>query len=304
MLPGRPYLMKIGARTIGMTIGRRSTRSTSTRSTTSRPARSDSTRSACATSASTGRCVRSLHRQPGHGRLRHHRQAHAGDGGAGLLHFALRRSQNVHWQEIGSTRRRAPVKGHAPGSCGSRACRVLASRRSPTSSSRAARRRRAHLPARRRQRAPRTQPRPGLHRSRPGGEHPPGRRGGGADGRRGAVVLVSFISPFRAERDLARSSAGDGEFIEVFVDTPLDVAEARDPKGLYAKARPASSRTSPGSSRPTRRPSTPMFASTRPCDPEAAADLVVEHLRRTASSSVTSRRPSVEPGPDDERNRT
>ena len=49
----------------------------------------------------------------------------------------------------------------------------------------------------------------------------------------GLVVLVSFISPFRAERQLARDRAGDVAFCEVFVDTPLDVAEARDPKGLY-----------------------------------------------------------------------
>ena len=53
----------------------------------------------------------------------------------------------------------------------------------------------------------------------------------------GLVVLVSFISPFRAERQLARDRVEDGEFIEVHVDTPLEVAEARDPKGLYAKAR-------------------------------------------------------------------
>jgi bifunctional enzyme CysN/CysC len=53
----------------------------------------------------------------------------------------------------------------------------------------------------------------------------------------GLVVLVSFISPFRAERRLAREAVEDGEFIEVFVDTPLEVAEQRDPKGLYAKAR-------------------------------------------------------------------
>ena len=53
----------------------------------------------------------------------------------------------------------------------------------------------------------------------------------------GLIVLVSFISPFRAERDMARGLFGDGDFIEVHVDAPLEVAEARDPKGLYAKAR-------------------------------------------------------------------
>ncbi|MEJ2790232.1 MULTISPECIES: sulfate adenylyltransferase subunit CysN [unclassified Pseudoxanthomonas] len=53
----------------------------------------------------------------------------------------------------------------------------------------------------------------------------------------GLIVLVSFISPFRAERRMARDRFADGEFIEVFVDVPLDLAEARDVKGLYRKAR-------------------------------------------------------------------
>ena len=53
----------------------------------------------------------------------------------------------------------------------------------------------------------------------------------------GLIVLVSFISPFRSERRMARELFAEGEFFEVFVDTPLDVAEGRDPKGLYAKAR-------------------------------------------------------------------
>ena len=53
----------------------------------------------------------------------------------------------------------------------------------------------------------------------------------------GLVVLVALISPFRAERAFARSLLPEGEFIEVFVDAPLSVAEARDPKGLYARAR-------------------------------------------------------------------
>ena len=53
----------------------------------------------------------------------------------------------------------------------------------------------------------------------------------------GLIVLVSFISPYRAERLMARELFGDGEFMEVFVDTPLEECERRDPKGLYAKAR-------------------------------------------------------------------
>ena len=53
----------------------------------------------------------------------------------------------------------------------------------------------------------------------------------------GLIVLVSFISPFQAERDFARSLFAPEEFFEVFVDTPLAECERRDPKGLYAKAR-------------------------------------------------------------------
>jgi bifunctional enzyme CysN/CysC len=53
----------------------------------------------------------------------------------------------------------------------------------------------------------------------------------------GLIVLVTLISPFRADRAMARSFFKEGEFIEVFVDTPLEVAEKRDPKGLYARAR-------------------------------------------------------------------
>jgi bifunctional enzyme CysN/CysC len=53
----------------------------------------------------------------------------------------------------------------------------------------------------------------------------------------GLIVLTSFISPFRHERRMAREIAGDINFVEVFVDTPLEICEARDPKGLYKKAR-------------------------------------------------------------------
>lgn len=53
----------------------------------------------------------------------------------------------------------------------------------------------------------------------------------------GALVVSAFISPYRADRDRIRSLMGEGEFIEVFVDTPLEICEARDPKGLYKKAR-------------------------------------------------------------------
>lgn len=53
----------------------------------------------------------------------------------------------------------------------------------------------------------------------------------------GMIVITAFISPFRADRDFCRKLVEDGEFVEVFVDTPLEVCEKRDPKGLYKKAR-------------------------------------------------------------------
>ena len=53
----------------------------------------------------------------------------------------------------------------------------------------------------------------------------------------GLMVLVSFISPFRSERQMARDLVGPDEFIEIYVDTPIEICEARDPKGLYKLAR-------------------------------------------------------------------
>lgn len=53
----------------------------------------------------------------------------------------------------------------------------------------------------------------------------------------GAICLAAFVSPYRADRDAARSLLDPGRFLEVFVDTPLEICEARDPKGLYSKAR-------------------------------------------------------------------
>ena len=53
----------------------------------------------------------------------------------------------------------------------------------------------------------------------------------------GLIVLVSFISPYRAERQMVRELFAEGEFLEIFVDTPLEICERRDPKGLYRKAR-------------------------------------------------------------------
>ncbi|HEY4202299.1 MAG TPA: sulfate adenylyltransferase subunit CysN [Devosiaceae bacterium] len=75
----------------------------------------------------------------------------------------------------------------------------------------------------------------------------------------GLIVLVSFISPFRNERRLARDIAGDIRFTEVYVDTPLEVCEARDPKGLYARARRGEIKNFTGIDSPFEAPENPDF---------------------------------------------
>src|SRR5690348_1031699 len=73
----------------------------------------------------------------------------------------------------------------------------------------------------------------------------------------GLITIVSFISPFRAEREMARDLVGPDEFIEIFVDTPLEICEQRDPKGLYRKARRGELRNFTGLDSPYERPSNP-----------------------------------------------
>ncbi len=98
----------------------------------------------------------------------------------------------------------------------------------------------------------------------------------------GLVVLVSFISPFRSERRLARELFDEGEFIEVFVDTPLAVAEARDVKGLYAKARAGRIPNFTGIDSPYEVPeNAELVLDTVAEPPEALAARVVERLLET-----------------------
>jgi bifunctional enzyme CysN/CysC len=97
----------------------------------------------------------------------------------------------------------------------------------------------------------------------------------------GLIVLTAFISPFRAERAMARSMVGEGEFIEIFVDTPLDVAESRDVKGLYRKARRGELANFTGISSPYEAPESPeLRVNTVESSPDAAADSVIALLRQ------------------------
>jgi bifunctional enzyme CysN/CysC len=73
----------------------------------------------------------------------------------------------------------------------------------------------------------------------------------------GFITIVCFISPFQAEREMARELVALGEFVEIFVDTPLEICEQRDPKGLYKKARRGELRNFTGLDSPYERPSNP-----------------------------------------------
>ena len=96
----------------------------------------------------------------------------------------------------------------------------------------------------------------------------------------GLIVLASFISPFRAERDAARELIGTDRFCEVFVDTPIEVAEERDPKGLYRKARRGELANFTGVDSPYETPTSPdVRIDTTELTPEHAADRIVEVLR-------------------------
>jgi bifunctional enzyme CysN/CysC len=97
----------------------------------------------------------------------------------------------------------------------------------------------------------------------------------------GLIVLVSFISPFRSERAMARELVEANEFLEVYVDTPLAVAESRDPKGLYKKARAGAIVNFTGVDSPYEAPLNPdLVLDTTEESADRLADAVVEHLRR------------------------
>jgi len=92
----------------------------------------------------------------------------------------------------------------------------------------------------------------------------------------GLIVLTAFISPFRADRKLVRDMIDSGEFIEIHVDTPLEVAEARDVKGLYKKAREGKLKNFTGIDSPYEAPESPAIrVNTVEMSPEEAADYII-----------------------------
>ena len=159
--------------------------------------------------------------------------------GAGMIDFSLRRAQNVHWQDLDVSKNvRAESKNQKP-------CVLWFTGLSGSGKSTVANlvEKRLHDLGRHTYTLDGDNVRHGLNKDLgfTDADRVENIRRVGETARlmvdAGLIVLVSFISPFESERRMARELVDDGEFIEVFVSTPLDVCEKRDKKGLYAKAR-------------------------------------------------------------------
>ncbi len=283
MLPGRPYLMKIGARTVGATLGHPKYRVDINNL--------DHLAATTLELNEIGVCNVSLDRPIPFDAYADNRDTGGFiiidkltnvTVGAGLLHFALRRSHNIHWQDVKVDKdARAAQSNHRPavvwltglsGAGKSTIANIVESK--------------LHASGVRTYLLDGDNVRHGLNRDL-----------GFTDADRvenirriaevsalmvdaGLVVLVSFISPFRAERELARDCVEDGEFIEVHVDTPLAVAEERDPKGLYAKARRGELANFTGIDSPYEPPVDPeVRVDTGATTAEEAAEEIVATLR-------------------------
>jgi len=202
--------------------------------------------------------------------------------GAGLLSFALRRADNIHWQALDVNKTaRASIKGQ-------RACVLWFTGLSGAGKSTVANlvEKRLHAIGRHTYTLDGDNVRHGLNKDL-----------GFTDADRvenirrvaevsklmvdsGLIVLVSFISPFRSERRLAREMLQSGEFFEVFVDTPIEEAERRDPKGLYKKARRGELNNFTGIDSPYEPPENPeIHLRTALFSPEQAAEEILNTLR-------------------------
>jgi adenylylsulfate kinase len=103
----------------------------------------------------------------------------------------------------------------------------------------------------------------------------------------GTIVLTAFISPFQKERDVVRDLVGEGEFIEVFIDTPLTICESRDPKGLYEKARKGEIPNFTGISSPYEAPVKPeIHVKTENLSIDESAGQIVNYLEEKGYLNV------------------
>jgi len=201
--------------------------------------------------------------------------------GAGLLHFALRRSQNIHWQALEVDKQaRTRQNGHQP-------CVIWLTGLSGSGKSTIANivERRLHALGTRTYLLDGDNVRHGLSKDLgfTDADRVENIRRIGEVARlmvdAGLIVITAFISPFASERQLARSMVEADEFIEVFIDTPLAVVEARDPKGLYRKARRGELRNFTGIDSPYEAPIAPeLHITTRDTTADEAAERIVHHL--------------------------
>jgi bifunctional enzyme CysN/CysC len=209
--------------------------------------------------------------------------------GAGLLHFALRRSQNVHWQALDVNKRARALLSHQ------KPCILWFTGLSGAGKSTIANlvEKQLHADGRHTYLLDGDNVRHGLNKDL-----------GFTDQDRvenirrvaevarlmvdaGLIVMVSFISPFRSERRMARGLVDAGEFVEVFVDTPLQEAEARDAKGLYKKARRGELKNFTGIDSPYEAPEdAEIRLDTTQLAPEAAASRVITYLREAGIIDV------------------
>jgi bifunctional enzyme CysN/CysC len=204
--------------------------------------------------------------------------------GAGLLHFELRRSQNVRWQEVEVDKAaHSQLKGQTP-------CMLWLTGLSGAGKSTIANlvEKRLHILGRHTYLLDGDNVRHGLNKDLgfTEADRVENIRRVAEVGKlmvdAGLIVIASFISPFRSERWMARQLLGEGEFIEVFVDTPLDVAEERDCKQLYARARRGEIKNFTGIDSPYERPESAEIHidTTKSSAEEAATEIVSELLRR------------------------
>ena len=285
MLPGRPYLLKLGTTTVGATIARpKYTINVNTLD-----------RTAARTLALNEIGIANLHLDRPVPFDPYHANRETGGFilidrytqntvGAGMLNFALRRASNVHWQAIEVNKQaRAGQKRQRPALLWF------------TGLSGAGKSTIANLVEKRLHDQ-------GHHTYLLDGDnlrHGVNKDLGFTDADRvenirraaevaklmvdaGLIVLASFISPFRAERQLARDLLGDGEFIEIYVEAPLAVAEARDRKGLYAKARRGELANFTGIDSAYQPPSDPdlRLDASGAIAPELNADRVIAYLEQ------------------------
>jgi bifunctional enzyme CysN/CysC len=285
MLPGRPYFLKIGARTVGATI------------TSLKHKVNVNTLEHLAAKMlelnEIGICNVGLDRQIPFDPYTENRETGSfilidrltnETVGAGLIHFALRRADNIHWQALDVNKRaRAGLKGQ-------KACVLWFTGLSGAGKSTIANllEKRLHSTGKHTYLLDGDNVRHGLNKDL-----------GFTDADRvenirrvaevarlmvdcGLIVLVSFISPFRSERRMARDLVAEGEFIEVFVDTPLEEAEKRDVKGLYKKARRGELQHFTGIDSPYEAPEhAEIRIDTIATSPDEAVELIVQKLSST-----------------------